>query len=115
MAVYTDNVHIVSDVGLDELHAFANEIGLKRCWFEGVKKKHPHYDLTNDKNVPLVCKMTGKKFIEKAVENGAIVVRRRKIKEICIKLYGNFVRKKPFKIVNNDTDENNQTSIPFNG
>lgn len=37
--------HMTSDTGLDELHAFARRIGLKRDWFQG-KVGHPHYDLT---------------------------------------------------------------------
>ena len=37
--------HMVSTVGLDELHTFAEGMGLKRCWFR-VGRRHPHYDLT---------------------------------------------------------------------
>lgn len=42
--IYTDNIHLVAD-SLEELHSFANSIGLKRHWFEGVRKGHPHYDI----------------------------------------------------------------------
>lgn len=38
--------HLVSDINLEELHAFAYHIGLNRRWFKGVRKGHPHYDLT---------------------------------------------------------------------
>ena len=70
---YTDKVHLVSD-SLIELHEFANTIGLKRAFFEGVRKGHPHYDLTN----------IG--IIEKALANGAIVVSSREILIISKKL-----------------------------
>ena len=42
--VYVDRVHMVAD-SLKELHSFAEKIGLKRHFFEGVRKGHPHYDL----------------------------------------------------------------------
>lgn len=42
--VYTDGIHLIADT-LEELHRFAYLINLKRCWFHGVRKKHPHYDL----------------------------------------------------------------------
>jgi hypothetical protein len=35
--------HMVSDRSVEELHAFASEIGLRRGWFQG--GRHPHYDL----------------------------------------------------------------------
>jgi hypothetical protein len=34
---------MVSD-NLQELHNYAAEIGLKRCWFQ-TARKHPHYDV----------------------------------------------------------------------
>ena len=42
--------HLMSDVSLEELHVFATRIGIKRHWFEGVRKSHPHYDLTTEIN-----------------------------------------------------------------
>lgn len=45
--ILTDGVHLVSDTSLEELHAFAAKIGLKRCWFSNKRgKRLPHYDLT---------------------------------------------------------------------
>ena len=44
--IYTDNVHLVAD-SLFELHDFAKTIGLKRFYFHGVRKGHPHYDIIN--------------------------------------------------------------------
>jgi Protein of unknown function (DUF4031) len=38
--------HMFAD-SLDELHALAAKIGMKRSWFQGPPKHHmPHYDLT---------------------------------------------------------------------
>jgi hypothetical protein len=59
MAVYVDNeqipwrgklwCHLVAD-SLDELHAFATALGLKRSWFQG-KASYPHYDVTTSVRV----------------------------------------------------------------
>ena len=46
--IYTDKIHLIAD-SLQELHTFAEEQGIKRCWFEGVKKGHPHYDIPKKK------------------------------------------------------------------
>ena len=82
--IYTDKIHMVAD-SLEELHQFAQKIGLSRAYFEGTMKKHPHYDLVNEKKKPLYD-LFGKKFMDKAIENGAVVVRDRKILEISKKL-----------------------------
>lgn len=42
--IYTDGTHLVAD-SIAELHSFAAQCGLPRCYFEGVRKGHPHYDL----------------------------------------------------------------------
>lgn len=54
MAVYVDNeqimwrgkkwCHLVADT-LDELHAFAVQLGLRRTWFQS-RASYPHYDVT---------------------------------------------------------------------
>lgn len=54
MTVYVDDerivwrgrqwCHLVAD-SLDELHAFAQRLGLKRAWFQG-NATYPHYDVT---------------------------------------------------------------------
>ncbi|AGA76044.1 DUF4031 domain-containing protein [Pseudomonas plecoglossicida] len=54
MAVYVDSegirwrgrewCHLVAD-SLDELHTFADRLGLKRSWFQS-KTLYPHYDVT---------------------------------------------------------------------
>jgi len=45
MTIFTDGVHLVSDSSVDELHDFAQRIGLKREWFQD-KPRSPHYDMT---------------------------------------------------------------------
>lgn len=44
--ILTDGIHLVSTESAEELHAFARRIGLARARYEGVRKGHPHYDLT---------------------------------------------------------------------
>jgi hypothetical protein len=66
--IYTDGIHMVAD-SLEELHEFATRIGLKRIYFHGVRKGHPHYDLVT------------KKSKKAALEGGAVEVNRREILE----------------------------------
>jgi hypothetical protein len=40
----TSNCHMFTDGALEELHALAQKIGLRRAWFQD--KRVPHYDLT---------------------------------------------------------------------
>ena len=40
--------HLVSDTSLDELHAFAGGLGLRREWFQ--EGSIPHYDLADDRH-----------------------------------------------------------------
>lgn len=40
--------HLVSDESFEELHDFAQRIGLRRRWFQD-KGNVPHYDLTTDR------------------------------------------------------------------
>lgn len=71
MAVYVDNeqipwkgklwCHLVADT-LDELHAFALQIGLKRAWFQE-KASFPHYDVTTTVRL-------------KAIQSGAVAADR---------------------------------------
>jgi hypothetical protein len=46
--IITDGVHLVSTESEDELHQFAQRMGLKRAWYQN-HPRHPHYDLTTDK------------------------------------------------------------------
>jgi hypothetical protein len=44
--IYIDQIgHMISDVSLDELYAFAQKLRLKRKWFQS-KPGYEHYDLT---------------------------------------------------------------------
>lgn len=43
--IYTDGVHIVSSVSIDDLHDFAVFIGLSGRYFRD--KVYPHYDIPN--------------------------------------------------------------------
>lgn len=45
---------MVSDRSVEELHAFASEIGLRREWFQDGKR--PHYDLRPSKRRLAVSK-----------------------------------------------------------
>ena len=46
--------HMVSDRSVEELHAFASEIGLRRRWFQDGLR--PHYDLRPSKRRLAVAK-----------------------------------------------------------
>ena len=52
---------------LDELHAMARKIGMKRSWFQNKNERHPHYDLVKsrrDKAVALgAIEVTGRDII----------------------------------------------------
>jgi hypothetical protein len=43
--------HLIAD-SVEELHEFADSIGLKRSWFQ--PKSTPHYDLTSSKRIEAV-------------------------------------------------------------
>ena len=42
--IYSDGVHVVSDVSLEDLHEQMKLIGIKRCWYHS-SSKHKHYDI----------------------------------------------------------------------
>jgi hypothetical protein len=56
--------HLVSDTSLEELHEFAEKLGLRREWIH--VKSIPHYDLTGE-------------IYELALQRGAILVSSREI------------------------------------
>jgi len=82
MSVYVDTArnkfyryrmsHMLAD-SLEELHAMAEKLGLRRSWFQ--PKSSPHYDLCQSKRA-------------RAVELGAIEVDRRQVVEIIKRLRG---------------------------
>ena len=84
MAVFVDNAaimfkgkhrfHMTAD-SLTELHAFAQQCGIKRCWFHPVRG-HPHYDITSDERTW-------------AIEQGAIAVSARVLLQVAQRLSKN--------------------------
>lgn len=57
-----ESCHLVADT-VDELHAFAKRIGMRREWFQSSRRGMPHYDLTRGRR-------------QKAVKAGAIELTR---------------------------------------
>lgn len=49
---YGKSCHLAADT-LEELHAFAASIGMKRSWFQGGRR--PHYDLTERRRAAAVA------------------------------------------------------------
>lgn len=45
--------HLAAD-SLAELHAFAEAIGIKRCWFHNAPG-HPHYDVTDEQRAAAIA------------------------------------------------------------
>ncbi len=69
---------------LRELHEFAESIGLNKCYFHKARI-HPHYDVVNKNLIPLKDK-NGIKFIDKALQNGAIIIGKKELLLISKKL-----------------------------
>lgn len=44
--IYTDGVHLIATCGTDELHLFAEKVGLKRECFQD-HPRYPHYYILN--------------------------------------------------------------------
>lgn len=66
--------HLVA-TNINELHGFAQSIGIKRCWFQNKRgKQQPHYDLRSA-NLP------------KALDAGAIKVNRKTLFQILNQYY----------------------------
>ncbi len=67
--IYTDGVHLAGDE-LQELHSFAQSVGLKREWFQD-QPSHPHYDITTQRmlrkilNTNKVTKVSTKQLVRK--------------------------------------------------
>lgn len=64
--------HMTAD-SLEELHAFAKSIGVKRHWYHS-KSRYPHYDINSEVR-------------QTAIDNGAIEVDGKKIVEVAKKLF----------------------------
>lgn len=54
---HDESCHLMCDVceNFDELHRFAQSIGLRRCWFQNKRGGTPHYDLTASKRAMAVA------------------------------------------------------------
>ncbi len=65
--------HLVSDASLEELHRFAESLGLRREWFQ--EKSIPHYDLTGQ-------------LYDLALKQGAILVSSREIVRRAVRMDG---------------------------
>lgn len=64
---YFDGTHLVSDT-LEELHEFAQRIGLRREWFQTLPKhKFPHYDIIADWRKEIALKSGAKKVMPSEV------------------------------------------------
>lgn len=50
---YGHVTHLIADTE-EELHRFAQELGLKRGWFQN-DSRIPHYDLTHTKRIQAIC------------------------------------------------------------
>lgn len=67
--LYSDGIHLISSVSLDELHLFCKKIGIKRCWFHNSKNK-PHYDIPKKKRLtffelnPEVVKASSREIVK---------------------------------------------------
>ncbi len=71
--IVTDGIHLLSDTAEDELHEFAQKIGLKRCWFQA--RSFPHYDLTTERKVKTTLKAGAKKVDMREI---VMIIRRRR-------------------------------------
>lgn len=70
MAIYTDGVHVASNVSIDELHEFVtSKLNFKREWFQN-HPRHPHYDIIAKRNKV------------KALKSGAILVSSKELMRI---------------------------------
>ena len=75
MILIDNKGHVVSDKSLDELHRFANRIGLKREWFQN--KRIPHYDVTTERmiqnaRVAGAYMVTSVEIVRRAIRKGAV-------------------------------------------
>lgn len=63
--IITDGIHLISTNSQEELHRFAEGIGLKREWFQD-HPKHPHYDILSRK-IKAKALRSGAKLVDKRV------------------------------------------------
>lgn len=74
--IFTDGIHLISDQSIDELHCFAQGMGLKRHWFQNKRgRPRPHYDLTTENAV------------NRAIRKGAVGLSQTDLVRILIDTY----------------------------
>jgi len=67
--IYSDGVHLISDVSVDDLHVYCKRIGIKRCWFHS-GSRFSHYDIPKRmqpdffERFPEVTKVTAREIVE---------------------------------------------------
>lgn len=79
MSVYVDEAiwpwrgkrwaHLMGD-SLDELHAFASQLGLKRAWFQSRPGGAAHYDVTEGKRLQAIAR--GAVALTRPVDSGRL-------------------------------------------
>lgn len=65
--IYSDGIHVISDVSLTELHRWAEDVGISRIWFHRGRGRHPHYDLPKrrrQKPLPGVTLCTSRRIVQ---------------------------------------------------
>lgn len=55
--IYSDGNHVAAYT-LSELHGWAKQNNVKRSWFHGYNKGHPHYDLPKNRKEELLKNIT---------------------------------------------------------
>jgi len=72
--IYTDGIHLMGN-DQDELHTFAQSVGLKRRWFQE-HLHHPHYDITTPRmlgkilSTHTVTIISTKRLLKKIISQG---------------------------------------------
>lgn len=62
--ILTDGIHLISDVSISELHEFAKNNDIKRCWFHNRRgRNRPHYDITSQEKREKILSVEGVKLI----------------------------------------------------
>ncbi len=79
--IYTDGIHLIASEGINELHKFAKDIDLNKCWFHE-SSRHPHYDLYSGRN-----KNNRAFMLQKAIQFGAIKTDSRNLVKISRATY----------------------------
>ena len=74
--IHCDGTHLIAS-SIEELHQFAETVGLHRCYYRNPRKKrHPHYDIMSEK------------MRKKIFEHGVELVTDRTIVKLCRLYYG---------------------------